>query len=43
MPIGGLVGGFIGRVDITLPLIVGGIAGTLIAASSYRFMKSIRT
>ncbi len=43
MPIGGLVGGFIGRVDITLPLIVGGIAGTLIAASSYQFMKSIRT
>lgn len=43
MPLGGLLGGFIGRIDITLPLIVGGIAGTLIAASAYRFMKSIRT
>lgn len=43
MPLGGLLGGFIGRIDITLPLIVGGITGTLIAASAYRFMKSIRT
>lgn len=43
MPLGGLLGGFLGRIDITLPLIVGGVAGTLIAASSYRFMRSIRT
>jgi MFS family permease len=43
MPLGGLAGGFIGRVDITLPLIVGGIAGTIIATSSIRFMRSIKT
>ena len=43
MPLGGLLGGFIARIDITLPLIVGGIAGTIIAATGYRFMRSIRT
>jgi hypothetical protein len=43
MPLGGLAGGLIGRIDITLPLIVGGIAGTIIAATQYRFMKSVRT
>jgi len=43
MPLGGLLGGFIARIDITLPLIVCGIAGTIIAATGYRFMRSIRT
>lgn len=43
MPIGGLLGGFIAKIDITLPLIVGGLAGTIIASCSYRFMRSIRT
>jgi MFS family permease len=43
MPLGGLLGGFIAKIDITLPLIVGGLAGTIIAGSSYRFMRSIRT
>lgn len=43
MPLGGLLGGFIAKIDITLPLIVGGLAGTIIAGSSYRFMRSIKT
>ncbi len=43
MPLGGLLGGFIAKIDITLPLIVGGLAGTIIASASYPFMRSIRT
>jgi len=43
MPLGGLLGGFIAKIDITLPLIVGGLLGTIIASSAYPFMRSIRT
>jgi MFS family permease len=43
MPLGGLLGGFIAKIDITLPLIVGGLLGTIIAGSAYPFMRSIRT
>ena len=43
MPIGGLIGGFLGKIDITLPMIVGGIAATIIASSGIRFIASIRS
>jgi MFS family permease len=43
MPIGGLIGGFLGKIDITLPMIVGGIAATIIASSGIRFISSIKS
>jgi len=43
MPIGGLLGGFLAKVDLTLPLIVGGILSTALALSAIRFIRSIRT
>jgi len=43
MPIGGLIGGFLGKIDITLPLIVGGGAATIIASSGIRFISSIKS
>ena len=43
MPIGGLVGGLIAKIDITLPLIVGGILGTIIASTGIRFIGEIKT
>jgi MFS family permease len=43
MPLGGLVGGLIAKIDITLPLIVGGILGTIIASTGIRFIGSIKT
>jgi MFS family permease len=43
MPLGGLVGGLIAKIDITLPLIVGGVLGTIIASTGIRFIRSIKT
>jgi MFS family permease len=43
MPVGGLIGGLLAKIDITLPLIVGGVAATLIATSGINFIKSIQT
>ncbi len=43
MPIGGLIGGFLGKIDITLPMIVGGIAATIIASTGIRFIGSIKS
>ncbi len=43
MPIGGLIGGFLGKIDITLPMIVGGISATIIASSGIRFISSIKS
>jgi hypothetical protein len=43
MPIGGLLGGLLAKVDLTLPLIVGGILSTAFALSAIRFIRSIRT
>ena len=43
MPLGGLVGGLIGKIDITLPMIVGGICAVIVAASQIKFVSSIRT
>jgi MFS family permease len=43
MPVGGLVGGLIGKIDITLPMVVGGICAVVVAASQIKFVSSIRT
>lgn len=43
MPIAGLIGGLLGRIDITLPLIAGGIGAVIIAASQSKFIRSIQT
>ena len=42
MPLGGLVGGLIGKIDITLPMIVGGACAVLVAASQIKFVSSIQ-
>ena len=43
MPIAGLIGGLLGRIDITLPLIVGGTGAVIIAASQSKFIRSIQS
>ena len=43
MPIGGLLGGVLAKIDLTLPLIVGGILATALALSAIRFIRSIQT
>ena len=43
MPVGGLLGGFLAKKDLTLPLIVGGILATALAISAIRFIRSIQT
>jgi MFS family permease len=41
MPIGSLLGGLVGRIDLSLPLIIGGSAATLIAVASFGFFRSL--
>lgn len=41
MPIGGLIGGFLAKIDLTVPLIAGGSIATVYALSAYRFIRSI--
>lgn len=41
MPIGGLIGGLLAKIDLTVPLIAGGAIATVFALSSYRFIRSI--
>lgn len=43
MPIASIVGGFIARTGLAMPFIVGGAAATVIAATNYRFIRSIGT
>lgn len=43
MPVGGLIGGLLAKIDLTLPLIVGGIMATALALSAIRFIRSIQT
>lgn len=43
MPIAGLIGGLLGRIDITLPMIVGGVGAVIIAVSQSKFIRSIRS
>ncbi len=41
MPIGGLIGGMLAKIDLTVPLITGGAIATVFALSAYRFIRSI--
>lgn len=43
MPIAGLIGGFLAKIDLPIPMIVGGLGAVLIAASQSRFIRSIQT
>lgn len=42
MPLGGLLGGLLGKIDITLPMIVGGLCAVLVASSQIKFVASIK-
>jgi len=41
MPLGSIVGGLMGRIDLALPLIVGGGASAVVALLYYRFIRSL--
>jgi Na+/melibiose symporter-like transporter len=41
MPLGALIGGLIGRVDLALPFIVGGIAATVASVIFFRFLMTL--
>lgn len=41
MPLGSLIGGALGRIDLTVPLIVGGGAATLAAIVFFRFLTTL--
>jgi MFS family permease len=41
MPLGAVIGGFIGRVDLALPFIVGGGAATLAGIVFFRFLSRL--
>ena len=41
MPIGGLIGGLLAKINLTVPIITGGVIATLFALSAYRFIRSI--
>jgi MFS family permease len=41
MPLGSLIGGLLGRVDLTLPFLVGGIASTAVSIVFFRFLMRL--
>ena len=41
MPIGSLLGGFVGRIDLALPFIIGGAVATLVAVVFFGFIRSL--
>lgn len=41
MPIGALIGGLLAGIDLRLPLIVGGIACSILALVGYRFITGL--
>lgn len=41
MPVGSLIGGLLGRIDLTVPLIVGGIAITVASLIFFRFVMTL--
>ena len=41
MPLGGLIGGLLGKIDITLPMIVGGACALVVASSQIKFVSRI--
>jgi len=43
MPIAGVIGGYIAKIDLSIPMIVGGIGAAIIAASQAKFIRSIQS
>ena len=43
MPIGGYIGGLLARIDLSVPLIVGGLGAAIVAASQAKFIQSIQS
>lgn len=41
MPLGSILGGFIARIDLAAPFLVGGIGATLVALLNYRFIRTL--
>jgi hypothetical protein len=41
MPLGSVLGGLVGRVDLALPFIVGGSVATLVTLAFFRFFRSL--
>lgn len=41
MPLGSLLGGLVGRIDLALPFIIGGVVATVLALVFYRFITSL--
>jgi hypothetical protein len=41
MPIGSLIGGLLGRIDLTVPLIAGGAAATIASVIFFRFLMTL--
>jgi MFS family permease len=41
MPLGSILGGFIARIDLAAPFLVGGIAATVVALLNYRFITTL--
>ncbi len=41
MPVGSIIGGFIGRIDLTLPFIIGGGLSALAGVVWFRFLRSL--
>ena len=41
MPLGSLLGGLVGRIDLALPFIIGGVIATLLALVFFRFITSL--
>jgi hypothetical protein len=43
MPIAGVIGGYIAKIDLGLPMIIGGVGAAVIAASQAKFIRSIQS
>jgi len=41
MPLGSLLGGLVGRIDLALPFIIGGGVATLLGVACFRFVTSL--
>jgi hypothetical protein len=41
MPLGSLLGGLVGRIDLALPFIIGGVIATVLALVFFRFITSL--
>lgn len=41
MPVGAFLGGLLARIDLTTPLVVGGLLGTVVALAGFRFLARL--